>query len=76
MIRISPTKVLVVESRRYTKFDNEKRQSLFQGELIQEDWNGVLVYEYDAKLGHLTDFFKPVASNTALSEYSWNGTTR
>ena len=76
MIRVSPTKVLVVESRRYTKFDNEKRQSLFQGELIQEDWNGILVYEYDAKFGHLTDFFKPVASNTALSEYSWNGTTR
>ena len=76
ILRISPTKVLVVESRRYTKFDNEKRQSLFQRELVKEDWNGILVYEYDATLGHATDFFSPVASNTALSEYNWDSVTR
>jgi hypothetical protein len=76
ILRISPTKVLVIESRRYTRFDNELRQSLFQRDLVKEDWNGILIYEYDATSGHLTDFFKPVASNTALSEYNWDGTTR
>ena len=76
ILRISPTKVLVIESRRYTRFDNELRQSLFQRDLVKEDWNGILIYEYDATSGHLTDFFKPVASNTALSEYNWDGVTR
>lgn len=75
-IRISPTKALIVESRRYTRFDNDKRQALFQKELVKDDWNGILVYEYDGSLGHLQNFLIPVASNQALSEYNWDGTTR
>jgi hypothetical protein len=76
ILKISPTKVLVIESRRYSKFDNDKRQAFFQRELIKEDWNGVLVYEYDSSLGHLQNFLNPKASNTALSEYNWDGRTR
>lgn len=76
ILKISPTKVLVIESRRYSKFDNEKRQAFFQRELVKDDWNGILVYEYDASLGHLQNFLIPRASNTALSEYNWDGTTR
>ena len=76
VLRTSPTKALIVESRRYSRFDNEKRQALFQKELVKEDWNGVLVYEYDASLGHLQNFLIPVASNTALSAYNWDGRIR
>jgi hypothetical protein len=76
ILKISPSKVLVIESRRYTKFDNDKRQAFFQRELVKDDWNGVLVYEYDASLGHLQNFLTPKASNSALSEYNWDGTTR
>jgi|GEM_PF-1262981 len=76
ILRVSPTKALVIESRRFTKFDNEKRNALFQRDLVKEDWNGVLVYEYDATLGHLQNFLVPIASNTALAEYNWDGRTR
>lgn len=76
ILRVSPTKALVIESRRFTKFDNEIRNALFQRELVKEDWNGVLVYEYDATLGHLQNFFVPIASNTALTENNWDGRTR
>lgn len=76
ILRVSPTKVLVIESRRYSKFDNDQRQAWFQKDLVKEDWNGLIVYEYNAELGHLGNFFIPVASNTALSEYNWDGTTR
>jgi hypothetical protein len=76
ILRVSPTKALVIESRRFTKFDSEKRNALFQRELVKEDWNGVLVYEYDATLGHLENFLVPVASSTALLEYNWDGRTR
>ena len=76
ILRVSPTRALIIESRRFTKFDNEKRNALFQKELVKNDWNGALVYEYDATLGHSENFFVPVASNTALSEYNWDGRTR
>ena len=76
ILRLTPTRALIIESRRYSRFDNEKRQAFFQKELIREDWNGVLAYEYDSTLGHLQNFLTPVASNTALSAYSWDGRTR
>lgn len=76
ILRVSPTKALIIESRRFTKFDNDKKNALFQRELVKEDWNGVLVYEYDATLGHLQNFLIPIASNAALVEYNWDGRTR
>ena len=76
MIKISPTKILILESRRFSKFDNEKRQAFFQKEHTPEYWDGLLVYTYDAFQGHLQNFFTPIASNQALAEYNWDGRTR
>jgi len=76
MIRISTSKILIVESRRFSKFDNPKRQAYFLRDISPDDWNGVFAYIYDANLGHLQNFFTPIASNQALTEYNWDGRTR
>lgn len=76
MIKISPTKILILESRRFSKFDNLKRQAFFQKERDPEFWDGLFVYTYDASQGHLQNFLTPIASNLALAEYNWDGRTR
>lgn len=50
IIRLSATKAIMIESRRETKFSCK----------TQPGRNGVLVYLYDAKLGHGEDFLVPV----------------
>ena len=82
-IRLSETKILLIESRLFSKFDNTNATGLYQqgtGLTRQErsasDWSGVLAYIYDATKGHLEDFFLPLASNSALGEYNWDGQTR
>ena len=76
ILKLSDSKVLLIESRRFTKFDNTNRTGNFQQIKPPRDWDGVLAYTYDGQKGHLEDFFAPVASNTALSEYNWDGQTR
>lgn len=50
IIPTSPTKAVVIESRRETKFDCKTPRGR----------NGVLVYTYDATLGHGDTFLKPL----------------
>jgi M6 family metalloprotease-like protein len=50
IIRVSSTKSIMIESRRETKFSCK----------TQPGRNGVLVYLYDAKLGHGQDFLVPI----------------
>ena len=82
-IRLSETKILLIESRLFSRFDNTNAVSLYQqgtGLTRQErsasEWSGVLAYIYDGTKGHLEDFFLPLASNSALGEYNWDGQTR
>jgi hypothetical protein len=75
-VRLSETKILLIESRTFSKFDNTNRTGPYQQGRPASDWSGVLAYIYDATKGHLEDFFIPLASNSALSEYNWDGQTR
>lgn len=50
VIPVSKTKAVLVESRRFTKFSCGLK-----------DKNGVLVYTYDATLGHGENFLNPIA---------------
>ena len=76
ILKVSDSKVLIIEARRFTKFHNSNRTGNFQQVRLSSEWDGVFVYTYDGNRGHLEDFFTPVASNTALSEYNWDGQTR
>ena len=49
IIKVSETKQIIIESRRVTKFSCSTSQAR----------NGVLVYTYDAMLGHGQEFLKP-----------------
>jgi M6 family metalloprotease-like protein len=51
IIRLSKTKAIMIESRRETKFSCKTNSGR----------NGVLVYLFDAKLGHGEDFLVPVS---------------
>jgi len=67
VIPLSSTEALVVESRRKTKFDIQNRQNL----------DGVLVYKYDSKLGHLQDFLVPFAPpSSSEDEDAYTGQVR
>ena len=68
VIRLSDSKALIIESRRDTKFYE------FVGGSRSRD--GVLAYEYNGNLGHLEDFFIPLAPIDSLEEYNWDGNTR
>ena len=50
VVPVSSTKAVLIESRRVTKFSCQQSRA-----------NGVLVYTYDATLGHGEDFLKPIA---------------
>jgi len=50
IIKVSETRQIIIESRRVTKFSCSTSQAR----------NGVLVYTYDATLGHGQEFLKPV----------------
>ena len=67
VVPISKYEAIIAESRREAKFD-------------LADWenprNGVLVYKYDARLGHLEDFLTPIAPNSSLENISWDGVVR
>jgi len=67
VVPISSSEAIIIESRRETKFD-------------LADWenprNGVLVYKYDARLGHLEDFLMPIAPNSSLEVTNWDGVIR
>jgi len=75
-IKLSETKILLLESRKFSRFDNTNRQGLYQQTRPTSDWEGVLSYIYDSNKGHLEDFFTPLASNSALTEYNWDGQVR
>lgn len=67
VIPLSTSEALVVESRRKTKFDIQNRQNL----------DGVLVYKYNAKLGHLQDFLTPFAPpSSSEDEDAYTGQVR
>jgi hypothetical protein len=53
VIPLSEKKALVLESRRETKFAC----------LTNTERNGVLAYVYDSNLGHLDEYFTPLAPN-------------
>ena len=57
ILPISQTKAVMIESRRVTKFSCGPK-----------DRNGVLVYTYDAKLGHGDNFLMPVVPSGRTSE--------
>ena len=76
VVRISETKALLIESRSFSKFDNANRTGRYQQVKQASEWSGVLAYIYDGTKGHLEDFFIPLASNSAMSEYNWDGQTR
>lgn len=60
IIRLSKTKSIMIESRRETKFSCR----------TQPGRNGVLVYLYDAKLGHGEDFLVPITEPGRAPEYT------
>lgn len=60
VIRLSKTKALMIESRRETKFSCR----------TQPGRNGVLVYLYDAKLGHGEDFLVPLTQPGRVPQYT------
>jgi len=60
IIRLSKTKSIMIESRRETKFSCR----------TQPGRNGVLVYLYDAKLGHGEDFLVPITEPGRPSEHT------
>jgi M6 family metalloprotease-like protein len=60
VIRLSSTKAIMIESRRETKFSCKTQQSR----------NGVLVYVYDAKLGHGEDFLVPITEAGRAPQYT------
>jgi M6 family metalloprotease-like protein len=60
IIRVSKTKSIMIESRRETKFSCR----------TQPGRNGVLVYLYDAKLGHGEDFLVPITEPGRPSEHT------
>jgi hypothetical protein len=67
VIPLSGSEALLVESRRKTKFDIQSRRNL----------DGVLVYKYNAKLGHLQNFFVPFApASSAEDEDAYTGQVR
>jgi M6 family metalloprotease-like protein len=68
VIPLSDSEALLVESRRQGKFDM-KGASNYQ--------NGVLVYKYNAKLGHLQDFLIPFSPSSSIEdEEAWTGRIR
>ena len=68
VIPLSDSEALLVESRRQGMFDM-KGASNYQ--------NGVLVYKYNAKLGHLQDFLVPFAPpSSAEDDEAWTGRVR
>lgn len=68
VIPLSDSEALLVESRRQGKFDM-KSASNYQ--------NGVLVYKYNAKMGHSQDFLTPFAPPSSVEdEEAWTGRVR
>lgn len=68
VIPLSDSEALLVESRRQGKFDM-KGASNYQ--------NGVLVYKYNAKVGHSQDFLTPFAPPSNVEdEEAWTGRVR
>jgi hypothetical protein len=58
---LSPTKALILESRRVTKFSCT----------TYTERNGVLAYIYDGQYGHLEDYFQAIVpSGRAIEPYS------
>lgn len=55
IIKINDSKILILESRRNTKFSN-----------LNSVNSGVLAYYYDARIGHGEDFFTPVDQANGL----------
>ena len=60
IIRVSSTKAIMIESRRETKFSCK----------TQPGRNGVLVYLFDAKLGHGDNFLVPVTEPGRALQYT------
>ena len=71
IVRLNENQAVVLESRRVTKFDPINSPEGYERNNI-----GVLAYLYDGRLGHLQDFFVPIASNQALEEFNWDGKLR
>jgi M6 family metalloprotease-like protein len=67
VVPISNSEAIIIESRRETKFDITDREN---------PRNGVLVYKYDGRLGHLEDFLTPIAPNSSLEIINWDGVIR
>lgn len=68
VIPLSDSEAMLVESRRQGMFDM-KGASNYQ--------NGVLVYKYNAKLGHLQDFLVPFAPPSSIEDdEAWTGRVR
>jgi M6 family metalloprotease-like protein len=68
VIPISKTEVLLIESRRETKFDVKD---------FENPRNGVFVYKYNPELGHLQSFLTPLEPSTSNQDANaWRGSTR
>lgn len=68
VIPISKSEALLIESRRETKFDVKD---------IENPRNGVIVYKYNAELGHLQNFLSPLEPSTSSQDKNaWRGLIR
>ena len=68
VVPISKSEALLIEARRETKFDVKD---------FENPRNGVLVYKYNAELGHLQNFLTPLEPSTSNQDRNaWRGLTR